>query len=276
MRRLAVLALLILLGVANAEFLLDRVDVTISNIQGDGSAQVHEDIKFVMLGNYSASLYDSGINNDSLSFWSTNTGLKDMKFHVNTAKVDVRDLRLRPQPRTECNPIQEICHGELIMDYWAFPAYNDTADTEPVNGTGLFSVDKYKPRTKRFTLNPASLSFTTTPEGNVVLDNDVYLMIIPPEGSTILDINPKPTGFNEDLPAHVDNMSWNDIVLVKFSLVFDVEDSIDKEVSDFFGGIVQGISDSLSGPNGLAFAALVVVVCGSYLYITIAKKRGED
>jgi hypothetical protein len=206
MRRL--LVLLMLASIVSADFLIERVDVTISDIQGDGSAKVHESIKFIMLGDYSTSIYDSGMSNNELAFWSTNTGLKDVKFHVNTGNVDVRDLRLRPQPRSKCNPIQGICHGELILDYWAFPAYNgNSSDTAPVPGTGLFTVDRYKPRTHRYTINPSSLSFTTTPEGNVILDKNVYLTVKPPVGSVLLDLNPMPADFTADLPAHADSLS---------------------------------------------------------------------
>jgi hypothetical protein len=272
----SLLILLLLASVISAEFLIERVDVVVSDIQGDGSAKVHESIKFVILGNYSTSVYDSGISNNELSFWSTNTGLKDVKFHVNTAKVDVRDLRLRPQPRTKCNPIQGICHGELILDYSAFPSFaNDSGGTMPVAGTGLFTVDKYKPRTKRFTINPSALSFTANPEGSVILDKNVYLTVKPPQGSVLLDLNPKPEDLTMDLPAHSDSLSWTDIVLVKFSLVFDVEESIDKEVSDFFSGILTKISSSFGGPYGLALAGLVIILVGSYLYVTTAKRRGE-
>jgi len=270
------LILLLVASIASADFMIERVDVTVSDIQGDGSAQVHESIKVVMFGDYSDSVYDSGISTNDLSFWSTNLGLKDVKFHVNPAKVDIRDLRVRPQPRTKCNPIQKICHGELVLDYRAYPTYKDNQTKEPVSGTGLFSVYDYKPRTERFTINPSALSFTTTSEGNVILDKDVYLTIKPPAGSVLLDINPRPEGIDAELPAHIDTLSWTDIVLVKFSLVFDVEEGIDKEVSDFFGGIVGGISSAMSGPQGIALVALVLLVTGSYLYIMMAKRRGEE
>jgi len=277
MRRLAILVLLIFLGVSSADFLITRVNVTVSDIQGDGSAYVHESIQFLMTGNYSISVYDSGISNNELSYWSTNIGLPDVKLHVNTAQVDVRDLRLRPQPRTQCNPIQDTCHGELIMDYWAYPSYvNNLSGAEPVNGTGLFSVDKYKPRTTRYTLNPSALSFTTNSDGSITLGKDVYLTIMLPPSSSLLDLNPQPADFSTELPSHVDSLSWTDVVLVKFSLVFDVEEGIDKEVSDFFGNILTLIGSALSGPQGMALIALAVILIGSYLYIMMAKRRGED
>ncbi|MFN7991564.1 MAG: hypothetical protein U0R44_05385 [Candidatus Micrarchaeia archaeon] len=271
------LALILLLAItlANAEFLIDRVDVAISDIKSDGSARVHESIKFVMFGNYSNSVYDSGITNNELSFWSNNTGLKDAKIHVNPVKVDIRDFRLRPQPRTKCNPIQGICHGELILDYLAYPSYNNTTSSIQPD-TGLFRISRYKPRTMRYTINPSALSFTTTPEGNIILDENVFLTIKLPAESVTLDANPQPTGTDVVLPSHVDSLSWSGIVLVKFSLIFDVEESIDKEVSDFFSNIILSVTNALGGPHGIALVVLIAVLIGSYLYIMMSKRRGEE
>lgn len=272
----ALLLLIAICGTAGAEFMIERVDVEISDIQPDGSAKVHESIKFVMFGNYSNLLYDSGIASNELSFWTTSTGLKELKFHTNPVAVDIRDLRLRPQPRTKCNPVQRICHGELILDYTAAPVRQGNVSGGTVPGTGLFTVDKYKPRTNRYTLNPGALSFTTTPEGNIILDKDIYLTVRLPQDASLLDINPRPQELTAALPADVDSLSWNDVVLVKFSLVFDVEDGIDKEVSEFFSGIVHTLSDSVTGPHGLALVALIGAIIGSYIYISMGKRRGEE
>jgi hypothetical protein len=267
------LVLLLLIAAVHAQFVIEQVDVTVSDIQSDGSAKVHESIKLIMFGNHSNSVYDSGIAYNRLSVWSNNTGLKDVKIHVNPSLVDIRDFRLRPQPRTKCNPIQELCHGELILDYYAYPSFeNETAKP----GTGLFTVEKYKPRTNRYTLNPDALSFTLTTENNIVLDDVVYLTVKMPAHSVLLDINPQPGTEDLDLPLHVDQLSWNDIVLVKFSLIFDVEDSIDKEVTDFFSNIAKGISSTLSSPHGLPLVVLILLLMGSYLYIMMAKRRGEE
>ncbi len=269
-------ALLLLMAIANADFLLEQADVTISDVQPDGSAHVHESIKFLMFGNYSQSVYDSGMTSNDLSFWSTNVGLKDIKFHVNTGKVDIRDFRMRPQPRTRCNPIQGVCHGEIILDYLAYPSYMDNTTMEPLPGTGLFTVEKYKPRTRRYTLNPSALSFTTTPEGNVILEQTVHLTVKLPQDSVVLDVNPQPADFTVQLPAHVDSLSWNDIVLVKFSLIFTMEDSIDKEVADFLSGITSSVTRTLNSPYGPSLIVLIVILVGSYLYIIMAKRKGEE
>lgn len=269
----ALLVLLLLLSASFAEFLIERVDVSISDIQSDGSAKIHESIKIIMFGEYSKSVYDSGITNNRLSVWSNNTGLKHVKIHVNPSIVDVQDFRIRPQPRTKCNPIQDLCHGELILDYWASPSY---ANGSQKNGTGLFFVEHYKPRTTRYIINPNSISFTTTPEDNIVLEERVFLTIDLPSDSITYDVNPLPVGETIAFPNAVDKLSWTDIVLVKFSLVFDVEDSIDKEVTDFFSNIAKAINNTLSSTHGLPLVLLIITLIGSYLYILMSKRRGEE
>ncbi|MFH1521119.1 MAG: hypothetical protein ABID61_05730 [Candidatus Micrarchaeota archaeon] len=268
-----VLFLLLLIPLLYAEFAIERVDVTISDIQSDGSAKVHESIKFIIYTDYSNSVYDSGIASDQLSFWSANIGLKDVKFHVNPSVGDIRDLRVSPQPRTQCNPIQKTCHGELILDYLAYPS---ASSNQTILYTGLFTVDKYKPRTTRYTINPTALSFTTTPEENIILDKNVYLSINMPRDSMIFDTNPQPTNSAISLPSSVETLSWTDIVLVKFSLIFDVEDSIDKEVSDFFGNILRGLIDTVKSPHGGALIILLVILVGSYTYIVMSKRRNDE
>ncbi|MFH1785412.1 MAG: hypothetical protein ABH842_03205 [Candidatus Micrarchaeota archaeon] len=262
------LIILLLVSVIYADFAIEKVEVSISDIGSDGSAKVHESIKFILYGDYASSLYDSGISSNQLSFWSANIGLKDMKFHVNPSVVDIQDLRVRPQPRTQCNPIQKTCHGEIILDYSAYPSVNST------NDSGLFSVELYKPRTNRYTLNPSSLSFTSTSEGNIILDENVYLYIDLPQNSIVLDTNPQPS--TSTTTAAVTTLSWTDVVLVKFSLIFDVEDSIDKEVSDFFANLIKGFVDTLKSTHGLALVALIIVLVASYSYIVMSKRRDEE
>jgi len=275
MRWVFALLLLIATVTAQEEFLMERVEVTVSDIQGDGSAHVHESIKFIMFGDHANSLYDSAISNNKLSYWSNITGLKDVKLHISSSAADIRDFRLRPQPRTKCNPIEELCHGELILDYWAHPTFENNSDV-PVGGTGVFTIDKYKPRTTRYTINPDALSFTKTAENNIVLEEKVFFIIQLPPDNVVLDLNPQPSEEQYDLPEHINSLSWEDIVLVKFSVVFDVEESIDKEVSDFFSSIAKTISDTLASPHGLPLVVLIIVVIGSYLYIVMAKRRGEE
>lgn len=276
MRKFIALALLLILCISSADFLIEKVDVTISDIKPDGSTKVHETIKFIMYGNYSKTIYDGAISRNDLSYWSSITNLSEIRLHTNPAKVSIEDLRVRPQPRTKCNPIQGICHGELILDYLASPAFNNASQNMPVFKTGLFSVIQYKPRTKRYSLNPNSLAFTTSSDGNIILSDNTFLNIILPEGAVLLDVNPQPSDTILNLPTKVNSLTWSDIILVKSSMVFDVEEGIDKEVSDFFSGILIGSISYFSSPFGIAFLLLIIIIIGSYFYIKMHKRRGDD
>jgi hypothetical protein len=267
-----VVGMLLLLGACSAEFDLQSVNVTISNIQPDGSAQVAESVKLIVRGNLSEELYDSALESSSgLDSWSTLINLTDVREHVNPALVVISDFGLQPQPMTECNPFLDLCHGELRMVYTVTPVYNDSV---PINGTGLFTMDNYKPRTTRYSLNPDALSFEPTAGGVTLLGPDVWLTLDLPQGSTIVEVNPSPT--TDQSTANGDVYSWNDMVLARFSVVFDVEESIDQEVGDYFTNALQTLQNTVNSQHGMAFLAIIAILVGSYVYITIAKKKREE
>lgn len=274
MKLLKFLALLLLISVSFGEFILEEVTVYIHDIEADGSAKVSESIKLFLYDEANEE-YDSGFNRNDLSFWSTITGLQDIKQHVNPAKVEISDFIVRPQPRSKCNPIQGTCHGELILEYTASPSYNITEDGEavPIQGTGLFSVEKYKPRTTKYTIEPEALSFTITSKGSLLLEENIYLRMGLPQETVVLDLNPKPEDLvDTELPARINELEWNDIILVKFSVIFEVEEPLEKEVSEFFYDLFGSIQDLLTGEYGGALLAIIIIIIGGYLYITIEKR----
>ncbi len=281
-RILPAFALFVLLfsGTAFAEFLLESVNVQVSDIQSDGSIKVRENIKLIIQGEHSQLLYDSGYSgysNNDLSFWSTTTGLKDVKRHINPAEATMKDFTLTPQPRGKCNPIQEICHGELILEYYVTPSYNTTNGVmTPVEGTGLFTVNNYKPRTTKYSLNTDALFFTTTEQGNILLEDDVFFTVRFPEGTFVTKVNPFPAEVETELPARMTALTWEDMVLVKFTLEFEVEKSLQQEVSEFFFSFVSLIETSLSGEYGFAIIIIAVIIVGGYIYIKQAKRRKEE
>lgn len=262
-------------SVIEDKFIIEKVDVKISNINPDGSVRVHESIKLAMFGDYSKSLYDSAISKSELSVWSNITGLSDVKFHVSPSKVAIREFRLRPQPRTRCNPIQGICHGELILDYLALPSFANNSSA-PISGTGIFSTHEIKPRTMRYVLNPNSLAFTATSDGNLILGDNVFLTIAFPDSTELVDLNPAPVDSNIEIPSRVDELTWNDMALVRFSLVFDVEDPIDQEIINFFSRFFETVYRFSTGTNGPASIVLILILFGSYLYIQNSKRRVDD
>jgi len=278
MRKL--LAVLLLISVLSADFILESATITISNIQADGSATVRESIKFIASGNNSRTTYDNGYDTDAnLSYWSINTALKDVKIHTNTMKASITDFRLTPQPAKGCSPFLNTCHGELIIDYNIKPLYNYSGDGSlvVVPGTGLFKVEKYKPRVVRYSINPDVLSFRETGSGSLLLDPEVYLTIDFPKDSYFSQLpNPTPTEMSGKVPGYVSKLTWNDLILVKFSLVFEVEESIDKEVVSFFRDIITSFQKIINSSNGLPLIIILGILIGTYIYVNIAKIKRED
>jgi hypothetical protein len=267
-----VLILLLMISLANASFEIESVTVTISDIESDGSAKVQESIKFLIKGHFSKVQYDSGFQTkDDLSFWSNATKLKDVTQHVNPAIVRIENFRLQPQPRSGCNPFLDMCHGELLFDYSIKPTYNNS---QLINGTGLFFVDNYKPRTTRHKLNPAALAFTKTEGGNLILDPDVSLVVELPADSKEIAVNPSATTSSTNNGKK--RLSWSDMVLVQFSLVFEVEESIDKEVTKFFSEVLGNFQTTIRSQHGMSFLALIAILVGSYIYINVSKKKREE
>ncbi|MEM2908940.1 MAG: hypothetical protein QW590_02485 [Candidatus Bilamarchaeaceae archaeon] len=271
MRLLSVFGLMLLMiTTTSAEFMLNEVDVFIHDVQPDGSAKVTESIKIIIKGEDAQNAYDRGFAMNDLAFWSSETGISHIRQHVNPNKVEIKDLRVKPQPRKKCNPFQGLCHGELVIEYVATPVY-DTNGTK-IPKTGLFIVEQYKPRTVRYTINPEALSFTTTQLGHILLEENVHLRIEVPQNAVITDLNPMPEQIDARLPARISNLEWYDTILVKFSVVFEVEETLEKEVSNFFSSLFGVLTRALSGEYGGPIIAIVIIIIGGYLYITIEKR----
>jgi hypothetical protein len=89
-----------------------------------------------------------------------------------------------------------------------------------------------------------------------------------PQGATIIAANPKPD--QNELNRY---LTWTNTVLVKFSLQFDVEEGLDKEVSEFFSDFLKGIQQALTGEHGIAILAMVAIFVGTYIYLQSVKRR---
>ncbi len=263
---------LLLSALVFADFKPEKVEVTVSDIDKDGGARVQEVIMFIIVGDLSYSVYDSGLYNNDLSFWSTQTQLKELRLHVNPNKVDIVDFRLRPQPRKSCNSFSNSCRGELIIDYKALPHYSNG---ERINDTGLFFVKKEKPRTTTYDINPQALLFTTTNIGDIIIDRGITLKIILPKNSIVNELNPFPEDVTERLPQETSELSWTNIILVRFVLEFQVEDSLGKEVTNFFGDVINAIDKLLRGEHGIAIIGIAIILMGSYIYLKSIEFKKE-
>jgi hypothetical protein len=266
MRRWAFL--LLLLSLAFAEYTLTAMDVVV-DVDGGGNAKVTEKLHYIITSSYHISLYESGLTKTDLASWSSIINSSDVRYHLDNRVVNIENVVVRPAPTSRCNPLAELCHGELTISYDA--KQYARADGSVVPETGIFSVDAYKPRSKKFTLNPGALSFETSELGDVILGENQRITIMLPQGATVQYVSPLP---EETVEAQGrTQMSWQNAVLAHFSLVFEKEESLDQEVINFFMGARTELYDFLKGPQGMPALLLVLITAGSYFYLQARQKK---
>jgi len=230
-----------------------------------------------VIGDYEKSLYESGFDRNDLSFWASTTEMSELKLHLNTQVVDipVAEFAVRPQPLRNCNNALNLCQGEITLEYNAYPIYNES-DGMPLPRTGLFSIESPKPRTTRYSVNPGALAFTTTDQGDPRLEEDVHLVIqLPPHGTVQKeeDLNPKPTGLEDArFPVTAEELRWTDMVLVKFTVAFEVEESLDQEVVEFFSDLFKRVERQLQGEQGMATVLILLLLLAGYFYLQRFKR----
>ncbi len=262
--------LLLVCTVAFAEFKLQNVGVEIK-IAEDGTANVEEKTDIIVFGEYSMQLYESGFNTNTLAGWREITGITEIKTHVGTKSVVVKNVLIRPQPLQKSKSALDVWYGQIIVDYVAVPYYDK--DDKPVKNTGVVSMDSYKPRTTRYALNENALDFPRTNTGDIKLDEETTLSITQPAGALMIYVNPITSDLHDiQLPAPARKLSWSGLTLVQFSLVYEVEESLDKEVLGFFSDLQDSIRTSLLSQEGIAAVVVAAIMVLSYFYLRLSRR----
>ncbi|MEW5996898.1 MAG: hypothetical protein AB1657_04875 [Candidatus Micrarchaeota archaeon] len=259
--------LLLLLSLSSAEFTLTAMDVVL-DVDGNGNAKVTERLSYIITTSYHISLYESSLSKTDLASWSEIVG-GEVRYHLDNRVVSIENVVVRPAPTSRCNPLAELCHGELTITYDAKPYYRQDGTLVP--GTGVFAVDGYKPRTTKYTLNAGALSFETSELGDVILGENQRITFELPQGAKVLYVSPLPEESAES-GGRV-QMSWQNEVLAHFSLIFEKEESLDQEVVGFFIGARTELYGFLRGPQGVPALLLVLIVAGSYFYLQARKRK---
>ena len=268
--RLALFAIL-LAALVFAGFQLGTLKVTVE-ANKDGSAHVEEKIHMFITSTDSINLYMGSLTRNDIATWKDRIGLNDIRHHVSSNVVEIRNMRIRPQPVDKCNLGAGTCEANLIFDYDVYPImHNDTA----VNGTGLFITENFKPRTTRYRLNPGALSFATTSDGDIMLPKEATLTLIIPKDASNIYVQPLPQDMVDMRPPlkGVSTFAWGNTVLPKFEFTFEREESLETEILQFFQSIQDYVSDAISGPQGIAIILIVLVAAGSFVYLNRMKKK---
>lgn len=260
---------LLLLSLTYAEFTLTAMDVLI-DVDAHGDAQVTEKLHYIIISSYHISFYESNLAKTDIGSWGSLIGSDEVRSHLDNRVVSVENVIVRASPTSRCNPLAELCHGELTITYEAKPYRRSGGEVVP--GTGVFTLEQYKPRTTRYTLNEGALQFQTSELGDVVLGENERLSFMLPRGAKVAYVNPLPSN-TEQTGDGRQQLSWENEVLAHFSMVFEKEEGLDQEVVGFFIGARSKLYDFLSGPEGLPAVALVLILAGSYLYLQTKQKK---
>jgi len=281
MQKLSVLALifaLLLVSCASAAFELQSLEVNI-DVRSDGSAHVVEKLELYMNAAESVDLYETGLSINDLGTWKERIGLNDVRYHLDPAIVSISNIRIRPQPISRCTAVGDVrsqCFTTLIFDY-DVSAHPDSNGSQV--GTGLFTIENFKPRTTRYVMNPKALSFETNKQGDIAIGRTAMLIINIPKDSTNIYIQPIPKALEGSVQPpfkNINSFTFQNVLLSKFEFTFQREETLDTEVFTTFQSFQQLIGGLLSGPQGIAIAVIAIIVVVSFFYMTrVGRKHRE-
>ena len=272
-------ALLLLAAIPRADFSSKSLNVMI-NINPDGSANVEEQLDIIMNGTASRELYDTTrtVYSD-ISTWKDRTQLPEMRQHISRAKADMSDIRITPQPVERCNSFLGICHALFIVDYKVIATQN---------GSGLVKVERYKPRTARYSLQQEALSFEQTKTGDLLLPAGTQISISVPSGAEKIYFSTAPSDIaaeeggkllydsSTNLRYYVGakrTFTWQDNTLSKFQFTYEIESPLEDEVIAFFSDTQNATTQLLFGPQGIAAFIMIAAGALTFYYFNSRIKR---
>jgi len=276
----AILSLLLLASAPRADFSMKSLSMFV-NINLDGSANVDEQLEIVLNSTSSRDLYDTTrAAYSDLTTWKTRTELAEMRHHVTRVKAEVTDLRIIPQAVERCNSFLGTCYATVVIDY-KIPAEQ--------NGSGLIQVDRYKPRTLRYSLKQDALSFEQTATGDLILPTGTVISISIPQNAEKIFFSTVPTNlasepeedFKYDSTSNTRYyigtkriFKWSGNALSKFQFTYEVELPLETEVVDFFVGSQNTVSDLIFGPQGMAALFIILAAASSFYYVNKVNNQG--
>ncbi len=247
--------LLFLAGAPFADFSMRSLTV-FANINRDGSVNVEERLVMAINGTPSKELYEATRSAYSdLATWKARTALLEMRHHVSRANAQISDLRLTPQSIDYCNAYLATCFATMTLNY-VVPADQ--------NGSGLVKVERYKPRTARYSLVQDALSFEQTKTGDLVIPPGTIISIAIPQAAENIYFSTPPENLKEQEISNFHlyggekrTFSWQGNTLSTFQFTYEIESSLESEVLGFFRDSQKAIVGFFTGVQGLAALILL-------------------
>lgn len=263
---LSAFLILLLLGSANAGFVRSYLTVNIA-IDEDGSANVHEELRFYMDTAQSVDLYKISLKaTNSLSGWMSRITLPDVRYHMDSANAKLTDLRIQPANPDTCDYYQNTCYGTFVMEYKV---------AAPTDDKGMVNIKlDEKPRTITYLLNSHVLLFETSLVEESYLPDMTTLEIRIPQGSRVLGVSPKPVEYADvdSVPSDASKFTWHGrLSLTKFQLQYERKESILSEVTNFFTQFQHTVVAWVTSREGTALIGVVAILLVGY--IALQKKK---
>ncbi len=248
-------------------FTLRSLEVAVT-IYPDGTAHVAETVRLFINDTQSIELYEQSMQYNDLSSWMSRTGISDLRTHINSANLDLRNLRVRSREVDSCNQVVGTCLATLVLEYDVYP---------PGPGKpGIVEMDAYKPRTIRYTLLPSAFSLPRSATGDILLSSQIQLRVVLPEDAKAIRFSQPPSSLEEADRTQVDPNSdyrgvdrqfvWKE-PLSGFKLTFEREQSLESEIFSYFSNLQSGIFGTFFSLQGAAFILLAAIVLGSVLWL---------
>ena len=261
----AIFLLIAAAGSLFADFRLQSLSVFM-NVNQDGSVNVEESLNLAMNGSSTQLYRDTRSAYSDLATWQNRTGLSEMRHHVSRAAADITNLRVLPQAISSCNPYVDLCMATVTLDY--------TVIATSENGSGLVEVDRYKPRTARYSVQQDALSFEQTKTGDLLLPPNTNISIAIPVEAEKIHFSSLPQNLQGDANFRYDQTTntryytgaqrifgWQGDTLSNFQFTYEIEFPLETEVVQFFQSSQNSVMSLFLGPEGLA--ALILIAAGA-------------
>ncbi|HIH19000.1 MAG: hypothetical protein UW92_C0001G0011 [Candidatus Jorgensenbacteria bacterium GW2011_GWA2_45_13] len=256
--------------VTYADFSMRSLEVQV-NINRDGGANVEEKIALLISGTPSRELYEATrAAYSDIATWKNRTKLSEMRHHISRVNTDITNIRVIPQSLESCNSFVGTCRATVLIDY-AVPA--------SANGSGLVKVDRYKPRTAKYSLQQDALSFEQTKTGDLVLPSGTTISISIPQAAEKIYFSSLPQNLEDESESFRYDQSanlrfytgstrifnWQGDTLSKFQFSYEIESPLESEVIDFFQSSQNFVVQFFLGPQGFPAIFLLAIAASSIL-----------
>ena len=246
-------------SISHAEFSRSFMTMQVT-LSPDGSALIKNEIRFYMSSQDSIELYKLSLKTtNDIAGWRERLGLDDIRFYVDTSKVQIEKISIQPYSPDTCNYDQTACYGTLSYQYTIKPA---------ANTTGLVTVEKYvRPRVIQYALNTDSFVFDVSPIGEHYIPERTSVEITLPSDAVNVQISPQPAEYLGEIPRGATKFTWQGrLIMTSSELSFERKEALLSEVVTFFDTTFETAVSWIFSIEGLVLmTSLILIWVGYYL-----------